>query len=91
MIIKNKKDIEHFLSHFEEFAEYDGSKYYFSFTDGLPQGTITLMKYPGDRFTLHQKNKYFWDIKEQIQNPAQLSRTLWYYRRHVNTLIKTLI
>jgi hypothetical protein len=88
MIIKSKENIREFLNCFEVFSQWDGTKDYFLFTDGLPEGSITLMKYPDGTFTLYQKNKYFWDTKEQPQEMSELVRKLWYYRRHVNLSIK---
>jgi hypothetical protein len=88
MIIKSKANIRVFLDSFQVFSQWDGTKHYFQFEDGLPSGSITLMKYPDGTFTLYQKNKYFWDTKEQPYSTGELLSKLWYYRKHLNTSIK---
>jgi hypothetical protein len=88
MIIKSKANIREFLDSFESYSQWDGKKHYFYFNDGLPDGSITLMKYPDGTFTLYQKNKYFWDTKEQHYGIRELLSKVWYYRRHVNHSIR---
>jgi hypothetical protein len=88
MIIKSKANIREFLDSFEDFSQWDGTKHYFLFHDGLPDGFITLMKYPEGSFTIYQKNKYFWDTKEQPHSIGELLSKLWYYRKRMNESLK---
>jgi hypothetical protein len=78
MIIKRKIDASHFIVHFMDFAEWDGSKYYIQ----LPG--ITLMQYEDGRCTLHRKNESFEDIKE-----TEFNRDfVWSYRKVINEHIR---
>jgi hypothetical protein len=88
MIIKSKDNIREFLDSFDSFSQWDGTKHYFHFEDGLPSGSITLMKYPDGTFTLYQKNKYFWDTKEQPHCIGELLSKLWCYRKRINESLK---
>jgi hypothetical protein len=78
MIIKRKIDASHFIVHFMDFAEWDGSKYYIQ----LPG--ITLMQYEDGRCTFHRKNESFEDIKE-----TEFDRDfVWAYRKVINEHIR---
>jgi hypothetical protein len=88
-VIKRKKDILEFLDEFENYANWDGVKYYLTLQTVIPNGTLTFIKYPNGEFTYHRKNDLYWDIKEIKTNCDMLTDIIWGFRKTVNECIKS--
>lgn len=86
-MIKRKKDTWRFITDFEAFAKWDGTKFYFAFEkDG---GTVTLMKYEDDTITYHRMNSVLCDIKEIVI--CDVYEYIWSNRKAINQALKVTI
>ncbi|MBT2733681.1 hypothetical protein [Bacillus sp. ISL-7] len=88
MVIKKKSDVEDFLSHFQAFSEWDGTKHYLTFEDTKNKGYLTLMSYPNEGFTFYRKNNSFWDMKEHPIHENEIIGFLWKHRKALNSYLK---
>jgi hypothetical protein len=78
MIIKKKIDAAHFLVHFCDYAEWDGTKYFIKLEG------VTLMQYTDGSCTYHRKNELFEDIRE-----IEMDREyVWRNRKVVNEFLR---
>lgn len=87
-MIRRKKEIPDFISNFETYADWDGTKYYLTLNTVNPMGTLTLIKYPDEVITFHRKNELYWDIKEIKADPDMLTDIIWGFRKAINQSIK---
>ena len=87
-MIKRKSEVENIIEKLEDFAKWDGSKFYFTFNTENPKGTITIMKYEDGKITVHRKNELFWDIVEMEMNTTRLINLIWQSRKMKNRFIK---
>ena len=89
--IVKKIDVENFLSHFKDVADYDydGKKYYFVFEDVTRNGDWTLMFYDTeDQWTIHGKGLDYCDLSEKEFVKEELVNFLYKNRKYVNKEIK---
>lgn len=83
-MIRKKKETIQFIAEFEHFAEWDGSKHYFTFQkDG---GTVTIMKYEDGTITYHRMTLALCDLKEIII--CDVYEYLWKNRKLINQSLK---
>ncbi|NRD78934.1 hypothetical protein HPT25_16340 [Bacillus sp. BRMEA1] len=90
-LIVSKKDMEYFLNHFYEIAEYDsqGNKYYFVFEDTIRQGKWTLMNYEAEsKWTLHGKGLNYCDDGEKELVLEELKKFLYKNRKFINNELR---
>lgn len=90
--IRSRKDIESFLTNFNQFADFDatGMKHYFIFDDLDREGLWTLMKYKDDSFSIHGKGKTYCDEEECFLSHEELTKLLWNNRKAVNAVLREL-
>ena len=86
-MIKRKKEISVFLTHFERVSEWDGEKYFLTLSTEKPKGTLTIMKYQDGNFTYHRKNELYWDINEVKIENHHLQDIIWGFRKAINKMI----
>jgi hypothetical protein len=89
MVIRKKADVENFISDFQAFSEWDGTKHYISLEDPKNNGYITVISYPNGKFTFHRKNNSFWDLREHPINGEEIISLLWKNRKALNPLIRS--
>jgi hypothetical protein len=88
-MIKRKSDVQEFLYSFCLHSKWDGKKFYFVINH--PEGTITLMQYPDEHFTVHRMSDVFCDISETSIEGEELNQLIWRYRKFINRGIKVIM
>jgi hypothetical protein len=102
MKIVRKREIVSFIKNFEVIAKYDGEKYYITFGQISPKGTVTIMKYVdtelksdstliGESYTYHRTNESFSDIKEIPVDIDTLKELIWQHRKAINQSMKVTV
>ncbi|OLS40684.1 hypothetical protein [Bacillus sp. MRMR6] len=88
-MIRRKIEVAEFLNEFENYANWDGMKYYLTLNTVKPKGNLTIMKYDNGTFTYHRKNELYWDIRENKIECEILTDILWSFRKTINEYIRS--
>jgi hypothetical protein len=91
MQIRKKTDITFVLDNFSSLAEWDeaGAKFYFVLEDRKRGGQWTLMRYEGDRYSVHGRGSDYLDEEESFfEDNEALTAFLWNNRAAFNAAVK---